>query len=146
MFYVKFSLRYSYFCPEFLVTQKRLRLIRRLKLIPKSMASLTGQQIITIHLLTNISRSKSNQAMKFGQLIEHKVRNIFLQKPCKKWARENSLDLFLFVDIKQVFNTLVLIYFGRPPLGHTTDRNFITFHIVDLEKCSILIFYKKVWD
>ena len=33
------------------------------------MASQTGQQTITIHILPDISRSKGNQAMKFGQLI-----------------------------------------------------------------------------
>ena len=43
---------------------------------------------------------------------------------------------------KQVVCTLVLIYFGRPRLGHTTK----TFQIVDLEICSILMFYKRVCD
>ena len=33
------------------------------------MTSQTGQKIITMHVLSNISRSKDNQAMKFGQLI-----------------------------------------------------------------------------
>ena len=32
------------------------------------MTSQTGQQIITIHILSNIARSKDNQAMKLGQL------------------------------------------------------------------------------
>ena len=41
------------------------------------MTSQTGQQIITIHVLPYISRSKGNQAMKFGQLIKYSVRNIF---------------------------------------------------------------------
>ena len=31
-------------------------------------------------MLTNISRSKENQAMKFGQLIEYNMRNILLEK------------------------------------------------------------------
>ena len=35
-----------------------------------------------IHILPNISRSKDNQAMKFGQLIKYSVRSIFLQKSC----------------------------------------------------------------
>ena len=30
----------------------------------------TGQQIITIHILPRISKSKGNQTMKFPQLIE----------------------------------------------------------------------------
>ena len=34
------------------------------------MTSQTGQQIITIHILPNILRSKGNQSMKFGKLIK----------------------------------------------------------------------------
>ena len=44
------------------------------------MTSQPGEQIITSHMLPNISRSKGNQAIKFGQLIEYNKRNIFLQK------------------------------------------------------------------
>ena len=53
-------------------------------IIPKFMTSQIGQQIITIHILPNISRSKDNQEMKFVQLIECNVRNIFLRKLCRK--------------------------------------------------------------
>ena len=35
----------------------------------------------TIHILPNIPRSKGNQTMKFGKLIEYNMRNIFLEKP-----------------------------------------------------------------
>ena len=34
------------------------------------MTSQSGLQTIAIHILPNISQSKDNQAMKFGQLIE----------------------------------------------------------------------------
>ena len=44
------------------------------------MTSQPGEQIITSHMLPNISRNKGNQAIKFGQLIEYNKRNIFLQK------------------------------------------------------------------
>ena len=44
------------------------------------MASQTGQQVIAVLILFNISRSKGNQAMKFGQLIEHNIKNIFLER------------------------------------------------------------------
>ena len=37
-----------------------------------------GKQTITMHILPDISRSKGNQTMKFGQLIEYNIRNIFL--------------------------------------------------------------------
>ena len=39
-----------------------------------------GQQIIVIQPLPNISRSKGNQTVVFGQLIEYNMRNTFLQK------------------------------------------------------------------
>ena len=40
----------------------------------------TGKQTIGIHMLLNISRSKDNRTMKFGQLIQYNMRNIFLDK------------------------------------------------------------------
>ena len=46
-------------------------LIRRLRLVSKFMTSSTGKYTI----LPNISRSKDNQTMKFGQLIEYNVGN-----------------------------------------------------------------------
>ena len=35
---------------------------------------------MALKVLTNISRSKGNQAMKFSQLVEYDIRNIFLEK------------------------------------------------------------------
>ena len=43
------------------------------------MTSRTEQQIITIHILSNISTGKDSQAVKYGQLIQFNARNIFLQ-------------------------------------------------------------------
>ena len=48
------------------------------------MTSQPGLQTIPIYLLLNISQSKSNQTMKFGQLIEYDKENIFVQKLCRK--------------------------------------------------------------
>ena len=53
--------------------------IRKLRLISKFKKSSTGKLIITINILPNISRSKLNQTMKLGQVIEYNGRNIFLQ-------------------------------------------------------------------
>ena len=58
------------------------------------MTSQTGQQIITVHILPNISRSKGNQTMKFGQSVEYNMRNIFLEKSYIKWGGEASLRPF----------------------------------------------------
>ena len=37
-----------------------------------------------IHILTNISRNKGNQAVKLRQLIEYKIRDAFLKNPTLK--------------------------------------------------------------
>ena len=56
-----------------------------------------GLQTIAILILPNISQVKGNHTMKFGQLIEYNKRNIFLQKLCRKWAKEtSSRPLFTF--------------------------------------------------
>ena len=47
-----------------------------------------------IHILPNISRSKGNQTMEFGQSIEYKLRNIFLEKSCINFGIETILRLF----------------------------------------------------
>ena len=52
------------------------------------MTSQPGSQIIAIHILPNISRSKGNQMMKFGQLIEYNMRNISVEKSYTKCAGE----------------------------------------------------------
>ena len=44
------------------------------------MTSQPGEETIAIHILPNISRSKGNQAMKFGQLIEYNMKNISVEK------------------------------------------------------------------
>ena len=41
------------------------------------MTSQPRLETVTIHVLFNISRSKDNQGMNFGQLIDYSKRNIF---------------------------------------------------------------------
>ena len=52
------------------------RLIRKLGLISKFMTPQIGQQIITIHILSNISRNEGNG---IDQLIEYNVRSVFFK-------------------------------------------------------------------
>ena len=59
------------------------------------MTSQPGKQTIAIQILPNISRSKGNQAMKFGQLKECNMRNIFLERSCTKRVEKLFLDPFL---------------------------------------------------
>ena len=61
------------------------------------MTSQPGFQKIAIHILSNISQSKDNQTIKFGQLRDYNKRNIFLQKSCEKLVEEaSSRALFVF--------------------------------------------------
>ena len=68
---------------------------RKLRLVSKFMTPQTGKQINAIHILPNISRSKGNQTMKFGQLIEYNMRNIFLEKSHSKYNGKVSNTIFL---------------------------------------------------
>ena len=63
-------------------------LITKIRLISKFIMAQPGQQAIAIHILFNISRSKVNQTIKFGQVIEYKVRNIFVEKSYTKCGGE----------------------------------------------------------
>ena len=54
------------------------------------MTSQPGKQTIPIHTLSYISRSKDNQTLKFGQLIEYNMRKIFLEKLYRECGKETS--------------------------------------------------------
>ena len=59
-------------------------LIRKIRLTSRFMTSQPDLRTVAIHILPNVSQSKGNQNMKFGQLIEFNKINIFLQKLCGK--------------------------------------------------------------
>ena len=63
-------------------------LIKKIRLIPKFIVSQLWKQTVAIHILANISRCKNNQTIKFGQLIEYNMRNIFLEKSYTKYTGE----------------------------------------------------------
>ena len=52
------------------------------------MTSQPGKQTIAVHVFPNVSKSKDNHMVKFGQLIEYNMRNIFLEKRCTKCGGE----------------------------------------------------------
>ena len=54
-----------------------------------------GKETITIHTIPNISRSKRNQTMKFGQSIESNMRNIFLKNHPQNVVEKLFPDPFL---------------------------------------------------
>ena len=46
-------------------------------------------------MLPNISRSKGNQTMKFGQLIKYNMRNVFLKKSYTNMVEKLVPDSFM---------------------------------------------------
>ena len=58
------------------------------------MTTQPGKQTIVIQILS-VSRSKGNQAIKFGQLIEYNMRNIFEKSYAKCSGKTECPDSFL---------------------------------------------------
>ena len=58
------------------------------------MTSERGKPTTAIYILPDISKSKRSQIMKFGQLMEHNMRNIFLEKSCTKCGGETISRFF----------------------------------------------------
>ena len=48
-----------------------------------------------MHILPNISRSKSNQTIKFGQLVEYNMRNIFVENHTQNVLEKLFQDPYL---------------------------------------------------
>ena len=76
------------------------------------MTSQPGLEINVIHIMPSILRSKGNQTMKFAQLIDYNMRNIFLQKSetsprplSERWKLSISLD-----QLAKVSDSLFLLY------------------------------------
>ena len=77
------------------------------------MTSQPGKQIIKTHILADISRSKVNQTVKFGQLVEYRMRNIFLEKLYIKYGGRTSPISKLSISLDQqseVLYSLFLLY------------------------------------
>ena len=93
-------------------------MIRKIRLVSKFMTSQPGKQTIAVHALPSISRNKGNQTMKFGQLIEHNMRNIILVKSYTKCGGKTTsrlvsgkLKLSLSLDQKpKVLYSFFLVY------------------------------------
>ena len=69
-------------------------LIRKIRVILKSMRSQSGKQTITTHIFLNNWKSKGNKTFKFGQLIEYNMKKIFLEKSYSKSGGKTISRLF----------------------------------------------------
>ena len=86
------------------------------------MTSEPGKQTIAKYIWPNISRSKGNQTMKFGELIEYSMRKSFLEKSCIKYGGE----------------TLPRLFSKKAELGISLD------HWSKKVLCSLFLLYAKV--
>ena len=67
------------------------------------MTSQPGKRTIAIHILPNNSRSKGNQTMKVGQVIEYKMTNIFFLKNHTQHVVEKLyVSLFQNIEIEHI--------------------------------------------
>ena len=57
--------------------------------VSKFMTSQPGKQIISIHILSNITRSKNIHGIKFGQLMQYNMWNIFIEKSFTEYGRKS---------------------------------------------------------
>ena len=86
------------------------------------MTSQPDLQTIAIHIFPNISQSKGNQTMKFGQSIDYNKRNIFLQSYAENEAGGLVPDLFLFFKKSLVrgeskWSAAISKYFDSPQVA-----------------------------
>ena len=70
-------------------------MIRNFRLISKFIMSSHAKQIITIHILPNISRSKDNLRMKFGQLVVYNMIIFFLKSHIQNVMEKLVSESFL---------------------------------------------------
>ena len=80
---------------SFLFGHVKTALIRKKRLVSKFMMSQPGKQTIVMHILTNISKNKGNQAMKFSQLIEYNMRKNILKNHKQNEVEKLFPDPFL---------------------------------------------------
>ena len=100
------------------------------------MTSQPGLQTIAVHILPNVSQSKGNQIMKFGQLIQYYKRNNFF----KNYVENETSRLVRSRLVQFQYISIAL------SLPYHKNTNCIKLWTIDPEICSIFIFQKRVWD
>ena len=112
----------------------RIRIELKVSLLSKFLASQPGKQTITIHTLPDVSRGKGSQTRKFGHLIEHNMRNIFLGESFKYflflknqsrgnlWIKSQIYLVFIVIQTEDYQNILKLRCL---PLAFTSYKAFL---------------------
>ena len=82
-------------------------LIREIRLISKLITSQSGQQTDEKHMLSNISRNKGSQTMKFGQLIAYNIITFFLKNHTQSVVEKLFPDPFRKIQIEHISGSIV---------------------------------------
>ena len=82
------------------------------------MTSEPGKQIIAIYIWPNISRGKGNATVKFDQLIEYDLKNIFFGKIITKYGgttnpRKSKLGLSLDINRLRFYAVCFIVCLSR---------------------------------
>ena len=136
-------LNLNVFIHEFSVMQKN-SLITKIPLISKCMTLHHGKEVIAMHILPNTSRSKDNQTMKFGQLIQQNMITIFLQKSFTKCGGESISRPFpkklkLSTSLDQQSKILYSLFLFNAKL-RTTEMLFYIQRIFSIQPRSFITF------
>ena len=97
------------------------------------MTSQLGKQTIAVHILPNISRSKSNQTIKFDQLIESNMINFF-KKTLKRGLELASLPhlIVLLLLLHEILENMCIVFVFQPGCNVINlEINFV-FQIMEL--------------
>ena len=70
------------------------------------MTSQPGLQTIVIHTMPKILISKDNQKVKFGQLIEYNMRNIFLENHAQNVYEKLVPEPFLKIKLDHISSSI----------------------------------------
>ena len=122
-----FLLKIFKFCLDFLVLWQN-GLIGKIRLIAEFITSQPGKQTVVIHVVSNILRNKDNQVMRFGQLKEYNMKNIFLEKLYTKDGEETSPRAIsgstVWISIQLLDNYHNLLKLSRWPVPFTFYKGF----------------------
>ena len=102
------------------------------------MISQTGKQIIIIHILSNIWRSKDSKGKKYGQFTEYNMKNNFLQKSYKECGEEaNSRPFYNYSKLRVSLDRQLLCSYIVIQLNVITFNNTVCFYSPSggLSKC-----------
>ena len=81
-----------------------------------------------MHILPNISRSKDNQSMKFGELVEYNMRKIIFEKSYTKCGGKTIARNYTYLWINsRKFYTVSFYYLSSGWPSKHTETNLLAF-------------------